>query len=50
MPRRRGSWHSTVPWVGGGEEAARELWRVAVSVVSLRSGIFLHVYHLVLVL
>ena len=25
MPRRRGSWLSTVPWVGGGEEAARGL-------------------------
>ena len=30
MPRRRVSWLSTVPWgVGGGEEAARGLWRAS---------------------
>jgi hypothetical protein len=27
MPRRRVSWLSTVTWMGGGEEAARGLWR-----------------------
>ena len=40
MPRRRGSWHSTVPWVGGGEEAARGLWRGAFRVVPLRRRVF----------
>ena len=40
MPRRRVSWLSTVPWVEGGEEAARGLWRGTFRVVPLVSGIF----------
>ena len=42
MPRRRGSWLSTVP-SGDGEEAARGLWRGAFRVVPLcRLAMFLN--------
>ena len=43
MPGRRVSWLSTVPWVGGGEEAARGFWRGAFQVVPLcRLAMFLN--------
>jgi len=43
MPRKRGSWLSTVPSWRDGEEAARELWRGAFRVVPLcRLAMFLN--------
>ena len=43
MPRKRGSWISTVPSWRDGEEAARELWRGAFRVVPLcRLAMFLN--------
>jgi len=49
MPRRRGSWLSTVPWVGGVERRPPGgFGEWPFRVVPLRLGIFRHVYHLVL--
>ena len=43
MPRRRGSWLSTVPTWRDGEEAARGLWRGDFRVVPLcRLAVFLN--------
>lgn len=44
MPRRRVSWLSTVPWVGGVERRPPGgFWRGSLGLLSLRLGIFRYV-------